>query len=212
MTLRPYQQRDIGRIREAFGRSRSVLYVLPTGGGKTHIFVEVAERVVSRGGNVLVLEHRGELVAQAVRKLREVGINPGVVSASIADAEFTGFERVVVATVQTAVGFDFGHWQPTFVIADEAHLAASATWRQLLLQRFGDCWRLGVTATPERLDGQGLGDLFREMVVGPTIAELTVNGVSCSEVSDHGWGLTTGITMPSGAILGIYEPRHKTAI
>jgi len=176
MALRSYQARDIDRIRDAFATSRSCLYQLPTGGGKTHVFVEVAERVVSRGGRVLVLEHRGELVAQAVRKLREVGINPGVVSASVPGATFTEFESVVVATVQTLARRSLGSWSPSFVVADECHLAAAVTWRELLLQRFGHCWRLGVTATPERLDGQGLGSIFRTLVTGPTVAELTAAG------------------------------------
>lgn len=175
--LRPYQQQGITDIRAAFARSRSVLYCLPTGGGKTHIFVEVAERVINRGGRVLVLEHRGELVAQAVRKLRAVGINPGVISASYQGASFTGFESVVVATVQPLAKRSLpSHWQPDFVIADECHLACAATWRGLLLQRFAHCWRLGVTATPERLDGQGLGEVFGRLVLGPTISQLTEAG------------------------------------
>ena len=177
MSLRPYQQQAITDIRAAFTSSRSVLYCLPTGGGKTHIFVEVAERVIKRGGRVLVLEHRGELVAQAVRKLRGVGINPGVISASYRGASFTGFEQVVVATVQTLAKRTLpSHWRPDFIIADECHLACAATWRQLLQQRFARCWRLGVTATPERLDGQGLGGVFRTMVLGPTIGKLTEAG------------------------------------
>jgi len=175
--LRPYQQQGITDLRAAFARSRSVLYCLPTGGGKTHIFVEVAERVVNRGGRVLVLEHRGELVAQAVRKLRAVGISPGIISASVPGARFTGFESVVVATVQTLSRRTLpSHWQPDFIIADECHLACAASWRELLLQRFAHCWRLGVTATPERLDGQGLGEIFRTMVLGPTISQLTDAG------------------------------------
>ena len=175
MALRPYQARDIERVRDAFRRRRAVLYQLPTGGGKTHVFVEVAERVASRGGRVLVLEHRAELVAQAVSKLRAVGAAPGVVCASAPDATFSGFESVVVASIQTLTKRDLGAWRPTFIVADEAHLSVAASWRAAFA-RWPTAWRLGVTATPERLDGRGLGEIFGEMVKGPTIAELTDAG------------------------------------
>ena len=175
MTLRAYQARDIDRLRDAFSRRRAILYQLPTGGGKTHIFVEVAERVASRGGRVLVLEHRAELVAQAVAKLRAVGVAPGVVCASYPDATFTGFESVVVASIQTLTKRDLGAWRPTFIVADEAHLSVAASWREAFA-RWPTAWRLGVTATPERLDGRGLGEIFGEMVLGPTITELTAAG------------------------------------
>jgi len=175
MTLRPYQARDIDRLRAAFSRRRAVLYQLPTGGGKTHVFVEVAERVASRGGRVLVLEHRAELVAQAVGKLRAVGVAPGVVCASYPDATFTGFESVIVASIQTLSKRDLGSWSPTFIVADEAHLSVAASWRAAFA-RWPLAWRLGVTATPERLDGRGLGEVFGDLVAGPTIAELTAAG------------------------------------
>jgi catechol 2,3-dioxygenase-like lactoylglutathione lyase family enzyme len=47
--------------------------------------------------------------------------------------------------------------------------------------------------------------------VEKTIAELRAKGVTCSEPQDHGWGILTNITLPSGAGLGIYQPRHPTA-
>jgi catechol 2,3-dioxygenase-like lactoylglutathione lyase family enzyme len=48
--------------------------------------------------------------------------------------------------------------------------------------------------------------------VKKTISELAAKGVSCSDVQDQGWGLLTSITLPSGAKLGMYEPRHALAI
>ena len=48
--------------------------------------------------------------------------------------------------------------------------------------------------------------------VEQTVAELTGKGVSCLPVTDEGWGLKTGITLPSGGMISLYEPRHKTAI
>lgn len=48
--------------------------------------------------------------------------------------------------------------------------------------------------------------------VEKTIAELRAKGVECSEPQDQGWGILTSITLPSGGKLGMYQPRHPTAI
>ena len=47
--------------------------------------------------------------------------------------------------------------------------------------------------------------------VNATIADLADHGVSCSPVSDEGWGLLTSIRLPGGSELGLYEPRHPRA-
>jgi catechol 2,3-dioxygenase-like lactoylglutathione lyase family enzyme len=45
-----------------------------------------------------------------------------------------------------------------------------------------------------------------------TIKELGENDVSCSPVEDQGWGLVTSVQLPGGGELGLYEPRHATAL
>ena len=48
--------------------------------------------------------------------------------------------------------------------------------------------------------------------VKKTVAELKAKGVTFTqEISDRGWGLVTGIKLPSGGELGLYEPRHPRA-
>ena len=73
MTLRPYQAEARDAILQEWdqGRKRTLL-VLPTGCGKTVVFSKVAEDRVKRGGRVLVMAHRGELLEQAVDKIRQV--------------------------------------------------------------------------------------------------------------------------------------------
>jgi catechol 2,3-dioxygenase-like lactoylglutathione lyase family enzyme len=45
-----------------------------------------------------------------------------------------------------------------------------------------------------------------------TVESLAAKGVSCTEIHDAGWGVTTTLRLPSGANLGLYEPRHALAI
>jgi len=182
ITLRPRQARDKQRIRMAFGAARRVLYRLPTGGGKTVTFASIAADVAARGGSVLVVAHRRELIAQAVATLARFGIEAGVVCSGWPAP--TQGARVLVGSVQTIVVRQLPRWfKATLVVADEAHLAASQSWRHVLDTMCRDAWRLGVTATPERLDGQALGDLFDVMVHGDEIPELQALGRLCACVT-----------------------------
>jgi len=166
--LYPYQDASVAEIRAAFRRGvRKVLYVLPTGGGKTVIFCFIAEQALRRGNRVLILVHRQELIEQTVAALSQFGIECGIIAAGYEPSDGL---PVQVASVMTLVrrevdGFDL-------VIVDEAHHAVAGSWRGVL-DKLTNARILGVTATPERLDGRGLGDAFDEMVIGPSTAELT---------------------------------------
>lgn len=48
--------------------------------------------------------------------------------------------------------------------------------------------------------------------LGAEMAALTARGVQCAEVVEARWGLVTEIRLPGGGTLGLYQPRHPTAI
>jgi DNA repair protein RadD len=62
-----------------------------------------------------------------------------------------------------------------FLIIDECHHAVAATWRRIIDAAPGACV-LRVTATPERLDGQGHDEIFEALVVGPQVKPLIAAG------------------------------------
>lgn len=102
---------------------------------------------------MLVLVHRRELLRQASDKLTAAGIRHGV----IAPRSSTTDDPVQVASVQTlARRLDQIRNAPQFIIIDEAHHAVAGQWRAIL-EALQEAWLLGVTATPIRLDGAGLG-------------------------------------------------------
>jgi len=172
--LRPYQNRAIGDLRHAYrSGSRSPLLCLPTGGGKTVIFTAIAQATAAKGLNVLILVHRRELLRQASAKLRDVGLQHGTIAAGL---PFTS-DQVQVASVQTLVRrLSRIDWQPALIIIDEAHHAVSGnTWGRIL-DHWPQAFRLGVSATPCRLDGRGLGNAFDALVLGPSVADLTSSG------------------------------------
>ena len=82
-TLRPYQHQAVEQIRQAYqSRHRSVLFVLPTGGGKTVVFSHIAEQAAARGNRICVLVHRQELLRQASASLAALGVRHGLIAAN----------------------------------------------------------------------------------------------------------------------------------
>ena len=175
VSLRKYQETGVSQLRFQFALGhRSVLYVLPTGGGKTVVFCHIAEQAAVKGNRIVILVHRQELVDQTSQALRSLGVEHGIIAA---DHEMDLTPSVQVASVQTLVRrlhkIPADHFQ--LLVVDEAHHAVAGSWGKVI-DHYPKAKVLGVTATPERLDGQGLKDKFTTMIVGPQLAELTEQG------------------------------------
>ena len=172
---REYQVRDIERIESSLARSGKTLYVLPTGGGKTVIAAGLIDQAVARGERVLVLTHRREILNQTSRAL--AALDHGVIQAGLA---LDLGPPVQVASVQTlharAMRRNKIPLPPAnLIIVDEAHHVRARTWNGILDQ-YLHARIIGLTATPCRGDGRGLGDTFDELIEGPQVAELIEQG------------------------------------
>jgi superfamily II DNA or RNA helicase len=177
LRLRPYQQQAIDDLRQSYrSGARAPLLCLPTGGGKTIIFTAIAHASASRGRRVLILVHRRELLRQASSKLTAAGLDHGLIAAGIDPS----LAPVQVASVQTiARRLSRIDWQPDLIIIDEAHHATAGQWERTL-HHWPAAYRLGVTATPCRLDGRGLRSAFDHLVLGPSMADLIFTNYLCS--------------------------------
>lgn len=198
ITLRPYQERAVAALRASYsaGRRAPVL-VAPTGAGKTIIGAYIIQSAVALGNRSLFVAPRRELIGQTVRKLAEAGVWDVRV---IQGARDTGRPDapVVVGSIQTLT---VPRWlgrlpHADLVLADEAHHMAAAQWSQLSGAYPQALW-LGLTATPERADGKGLGNLFDDLIVAATVAELTALGnlVPCRIFAP-----TTGAELETGEL------------
>lgn len=160
--LRPYQGDAIAAARDAYrAGERATLIELPTGTGKTVVFAEVARLTVERGGRTLVLAHRTELLKQARRKLLDVGVQAEIEQGP----RRAGDADVVVASVATLKGKRLEAWSAdafALIVIDECHHAVSKSYRKIV-DYFASARVLGVTATPDRADGVGLGELFQSI-------------------------------------------------
>lgn len=167
--LRSYQTDLIDRIAAEFsGGSPSVCAVAPCGAGKTVVVGWMAGKTALVNKRVLFLVHRRELIDQSDRTFTAMNIRHGIISANVpADYE----SSVQIGSVQTVARRLSRIPPPDFIIIDEAHHATAGTWKKIM-EAFPRAVTLGVTATPARLDGNGLGDIFQSLVMGPSVDEL----------------------------------------
>ncbi len=162
MGLRDYQSEGIDKILHAFESFSKVLYQLPTGGGKTVIAAEIIRQYLSEGKTVWFVVHRKDLVKQTSKRLCSEGFDHSFITDN---GKYQPWKKLHLVMVQT---FHRRHQKitevPDLVIIDEAHHAKSEQYRCLPFTKW-----LGLTATPYRLGGDGLFDVFEHIIIGPVV-------------------------------------------
>ena len=176
VVLRDYQLQLLADLRTALKTHRRVCAVMPTGAGKGQLIGAIAQGAVAKGRRVLVLAHRCELIEQLSSTLQAWGLEPDL----IAPGRKLQGRQVAVGSVQTVTRRLDQLQAPDLIIQDEAHhLVAGNLWGQVI-GAWPNAHLIGTTATPERLDGKGLGveagGFFEALVLGPSAAELVEQG------------------------------------
>ena len=177
MNLRPYQNKAIEDIRHHFSRGKErILLVAPTGSGKTVIASSMMQKAKERSNFNLFVAHRRELVMQCSRKLSDFGLNHGVIMAQKSPNMMADIQ---VASIQTFASRkdrdDFIKPKADVIILDEAHRSVSGQFQELI-KVYPNAFIIGLTATPCRNDGRGLGNVYEELVEAGSIKELTKLG------------------------------------
>ena len=179
MELRPYQQAAKSAVLDEWDRGvDKTLLVLPTGTGKTIVFSAVTEEAVRRGGRVLILAHRGELLEQAADKLeKSTGLRSSLEKAE--SSCLGSWYRVAVGSVQSLQRPSrLDRFAPDYftnIIIDEAHHCLSDGY-QRVLEHFSAAKVLGVTATPDRGDMRSLGQYFETLAYEYTLVQAIRDG------------------------------------
>lgn len=191
--LRPFQQTANQGVYSAWAAGcQNVLLVIPTGGGKTVMFSEI---MANNTGASVAIAHRQELVSQISVSLARNGVRHRIIgppsvaractSIHLAELKRNYIDpagRIAVAGVDTLIRMEPDPWMQTVSLAvcDEAHHITTKNKWGLAMRMFPNARGLGVTATPLRLDGQGLGrhadGIMDHMVVGPNMRELITLG------------------------------------
>lgn len=173
MTLRPYQSAIIAETRQYMAAGqRSVLITSPTGSGKTMLTAHMMREAAAKGKRCWFVVHRRELVKQSLAAFHKVGVSAGVIASGwMAESR----ALVQVASIGTLARRLQDHASPDLVVWDECHHAAAKSWADVRAKA-PLAFHVGLSATPERLDGKGLKDYFSRIVHGPSVSDLIDQG------------------------------------
>jgi len=175
--LFPHQQEAVTKVREAFKSGyKKICLQAPTGMGKTVIATHIIQGALAKGNKVLFLVHLKELIEQTAKAQTEAGLQYGYISA---EYPFTKNKQLYLASTQTLgrrltklnIPFDL-------IIYDECHHSMAKTNLEIL-EHYKNTPMIGLTATPERLDGKGLDAIFDKLVTSISVAELIKLGYLC---------------------------------
>lgn len=163
LTLRDYQLAIINRCRDAFKNGyKKLCCVLPCGAGKTAIFCYIAYlNILKKASNrILILLHRKELLRQTIEAFKSFQIST---------------DRIIIATIQSFKNtLKTGVKPYSLIIIDECHHATSNSFKAVL-SAYSETALIGFTATPARLDGKPLGEIFDRLIVGVDYSYLIAN-------------------------------------
>jgi DNA repair protein RadD len=170
--LRDYQIRTIKQLFQVIREgSRSVLVVVPCGGGKSTIFSKVCELCEQNEKKVLFVVHSRKLVSQFKERLwSQFGIRSGTIMSGVKENRRHNIQVASIMSLNNRQKPD-----ADVVIIDEAHRAKSESYVKLA-EMYGDKVLIGLTATPERRDGSGLGDIFSSIINPVKMRELIEKG------------------------------------
>lgn len=156
-----YQEDMVKRVQEAFRHHDSVMVQMPTGTGKTHVLAAIVEMYLKK--YVWVVAHRRELVSQIKDTLARFfpDLDP---------------EKIQVTSIQwLSRHYREIKEKPSLIVIDEAHHALAETYAEVM-NTYPKAKKLGLTATPYRMNGKGFTDLFEMMLCSWNMERFIAEG------------------------------------
>lgn len=183
-SLRDYQQEAKAKIFGQWDAVDNVMYQMPTGTGKTRLFTSIIRDInlnslrTHRREGILIIAHRTELIQQISESLDRYRIPHGIIAGAFKD------KRDLMLPVQVASVQTITHptnrklaeiFNASFIIIDEAHHAIANSYTRLW-EFYPNAKKLGVTATPWRMDGRGFQGNFDVLLPSMSIKEFMAKG------------------------------------
>ena len=156
-----YQEDMVKRVQEAFKHHDAVMVQMPTGTGKTHVLASIVGLFLKK--NVWVVAHRRELVSQIKDTLG--WFFPTLDS-----------EKIQVVSIQwLSRHYRELKEKPSLIVIDEAHHALAETYAEVM-NTYPKAKKLGLTATPYRMNGKGFTDLFDTLLCSWNMERFIAEG------------------------------------
>ena len=156
-----YQEDMVKRVQDVFKHHDAVMVQMPTGTGKTHVLAAIVEMFLKK--NVWVVAHRRELVSQIKDTLAR--FFPGL-----------DLEKIQVTSIQwLSRHYREIKEKPSLIVIDEAHHALAETYAEVM-NTYPKAKKLGLTATPYRMNGKGFTDLFEMLLCSWNMERFIAEG------------------------------------
>lgn len=181
--LRPHQIEAKAKIFDAWSKYDSVMLQMPTGTGKTYLFTSLINDIINtyklahKDIKILIVVHRTELLDQISATLNKFGIAHGFIQGA---REQYLWKRVQVGSIMSLLTdknyYNVCRQKFDYIIVDEAHHSLADTYIRLF-GLFPNAKKLGVTATPWRLNHESFLSLYQYLIVSPQISWFINNNL-----------------------------------
>ena len=176
--LRPYQSELLNKLKMSVRKkNRRIILQSPTGSGKSIIFSKIISGANKKENSVLFLVHRRQLIMQASSHLNNENIDHGIIMAGVIPNLYENVQLASIDTLRSrCITKEIVPWpRADIIVVDEFHRVGGATY-QKILEKYPEALIVGVTATPCRGSGKGLGEFADDLIIGTSISELTKLG------------------------------------
>lgn len=173
--LRKHQIDAKNAILRAWDSYDSVMLQMPTGTGKTYLFTSIIKDLIAFYKsqkweiNILVVAHRLELLDQIAGSLKSYGIPCGFIQGS---REQHLWQRVQVGSILSLISerneMNVRRCRFDFIIVDEAHHTLAGSYKKLF-DMFPEAKKLGVTATPWRMNHESFTSVYQTLITTPQV-------------------------------------------
>lgn len=184
-SLRPYQKDAKKNIYCAWSEVDDVMFQMPTGTGKTRLFTSIIRDInlesieKKEAVKVLIIAHRSELIDQIDKSLETYHVPHNVYRGPKKKREIN--KPVIVSSIQTithAANIDDAEKlmnKVKYIIIDEAHHSMADSYKRLW-KMFPYSKKLGVTATPWRMNHSGFSSIFQKLVLSQPVKKFIEQG------------------------------------
>ena len=173
--LYDYQEKLVNQARHLFLNHQGVLIQSPPGSGKSVMIAEVVKKAIEKGGHILFIVHRRELIRQIEQTLKKHNVD---------------LNHVDILSERKAKNRMEQLTPPTIILTDETHHSRAKTYTEIY-DYFHKSLRLGFTATPWRANGKGFTDIYSKLVEGPSVEWL----IQSERLADYDYKSIANIDM-----------------
>lgn len=153
--------------------SKSILMTAPVGFGKTIVSAYFAQKIIEKGKTMFFCVHTKDLMTQTIKAFSKFNIKFGIMASGYPEAKRMPIQLCSIPTLKNRIE---KYYTPSMVVVDECHFCGAPGWAKIVkYYKEKGSYIVGLSASPWRLDGSGLGEQFDKIVSGVSVRWLIDN-------------------------------------